>query len=529
MQGPSRAAVLALVGALAGTLVGTSGCGDVLGISGVPTPADAAAETPQTDAAPVPTDATGGTPLDGSSVGDASLDGTVTDGCDGSCAAPCVPDVPCGPTNPCHLGITSCASGQMTCVDLGTDVLPGQACATYRGGTCQSGSCQCPAGKTLCSAACVDLTSDHDNCGACGHGCFGGSCQAGACQPFEIVTHTAFTGLGITPESIVSDGTHLYYSTDTYQVPGMYMVWTVPAGVAGGAPQQIVTSQIGLNNLALGPMGLYWSNYGTPTNGGIYSITYDGAIELWPRAGAPTQPTSVVSALQNPGNLVIDAAGTYAYVPGLGPYDNMGGTDRTNGYITQVDLGTGTTRRIVTGINMLIPTPDQVAVAGQYLYWLVGNPPYTTGVSPFLLRAAIADGLIYTADRFITEVDNGLSPVASDTAVFWLTSNGTSTTPAGCVYTLPVSAGLGTSATPLATNQNSPKDLVIDDRYAYWWTAPVDAGGVGAIMRAPLDASRPATHVADTGPLVYAIALDTASLYWTDTGYGIVQLTKPLD
>ena len=49
------------------------------------------------------------------------------------------------------------------------------------------------------------------------------------------------------------------------------------------------------------------------------------------------------------GYLVIDAAGTYAYLPGLGPYDNMGGTDRTHGYITQVDLATGATRRVVTG------------------------------------------------------------------------------------------------------------------------------------------------------------------------------------
>jgi hypothetical protein len=501
-------------------LASATGCADVLGIGDVPTPADAASASPA-DASPLPADAAASLPAD-SSFDDRAPCTSVG----GEACSPCIPDIACEPANPCHVGVTSCASGRTECVDTQANVGAGQACTTVRGGTCQSGSCQCPTGTSLCSAACVDLTSDADDCGACGHACHGGTCDAGVCQPLALVTHTALVTLRTVPMAIVTDGTQVYYSSDTYQMPGQHVVWSVPSGIGGSTPQQIVGSQPSLNNLALGPKGLYWSNYGTSESIALYSITNDGSLELWTLSGSPTP---VVSSLQNPGNLVI--AGGYGYFPSLGPYDGMGGTDRTNGYITRVDLSSGASQRVVTGIDMLIPVPDQVAVAGAYVYWLVGNPAYTTGVAPFLMRAAIADGVQEDIDRFAGDVTNGLAPVASDTAVYWLTSSSDldASASTGSVFTLPVTAGLGTVATALATQQNSPDHLAIDATYAYWWTAPVDAGGIGAIMRAPLDASAPATHVADTGPLVYGIALDATSLYWTDTLDGVVQLAKPLD
>jgi hypothetical protein len=47
-------------------------------------------------------------------------------------------------------------------------------------GTGGTGNVQCPSGKTKCGAACKDLTSDQQNCGACGSACGAGEvCQAG--------------------------------------------------------------------------------------------------------------------------------------------------------------------------------------------------------------------------------------------------------------------------------------------------------------------------------------------------------------
>jgi hypothetical protein len=51
----------------------------------------------------------------------------------------------------------------------------------------------CGPGQAVCDAsgACFDLTSDPNNCGACGNVCASGSCVAGQCQPASTPTCTA--------------------------------------------------------------------------------------------------------------------------------------------------------------------------------------------------------------------------------------------------------------------------------------------------------------------------------------------------
>jgi hypothetical protein len=79
------------------------------------------------------------------------------------------------------------------CVDLKTDSMNCGKCGTTcpMGATCVQGSCQCMAGQTKCGNTCVDLKTDGTNCGKCGTICgndagaiMGGGmwqCVAGAC------------------------------------------------------------------------------------------------------------------------------------------------------------------------------------------------------------------------------------------------------------------------------------------------------------------------------------------------------------
>lgn len=113
----------------------------------------------------------------------------------GGCVA-CKAGDACTPANACHTGVTSCASGQRTCVDTGTVLAAGSACGQSQvcsaAGSCvfcqAGGSCSlnnpckvaaysCASGQQVCAE-----TANQQNGASCGFNqvCFNGSC--GACQ-----------------------------------------------------------------------------------------------------------------------------------------------------------------------------------------------------------------------------------------------------------------------------------------------------------------------------------------------------------
>jgi hypothetical protein len=52
----------------------------------------------------------------------------------------------------------------------------------------EGGPAGCPGGEQSCGGTCVNLSgNDANNCGACGHSCFGGACVTGTCQAFLVV------------------------------------------------------------------------------------------------------------------------------------------------------------------------------------------------------------------------------------------------------------------------------------------------------------------------------------------------------
>lgn len=93
----------------------------------------------------------------------------------------CKPD--CGECESCDKGKCkkkkngkkSCKKGKCEPIENGS------ACTAAAGGTCQDGTCICPAGLTNCNGVCSDLQTD-DNCGACGVVCTANEvCQSGRC------------------------------------------------------------------------------------------------------------------------------------------------------------------------------------------------------------------------------------------------------------------------------------------------------------------------------------------------------------
>lgn len=78
------------------------------------------------------------------------------------------------------VGMENCSG---TCTPLGTDSNCsdcGDVCPT--GGSCESGTCECPENQVDCSGTCT-LLGTADNCSTCGHQCTGGKvCVEGSCE-----------------------------------------------------------------------------------------------------------------------------------------------------------------------------------------------------------------------------------------------------------------------------------------------------------------------------------------------------------
>ncbi|MBL8683386.1 MAG: hypothetical protein JNK05_29730 [Myxococcales bacterium] len=121
-----------------------------------------------------------------------NCDGMVANGCESNLGTSNVHCGRCGNActggQSCVLGTCQCPAGQSlcggVCTALATDARNCGACGRVcaAGQTCVAGSCQCPAGQTLCGTTCVDTQLDVRNCGGCGRVCaVDQTCVMGAC------------------------------------------------------------------------------------------------------------------------------------------------------------------------------------------------------------------------------------------------------------------------------------------------------------------------------------------------------------
>lgn len=329
------------------------------------------------------------------------------------------------------------------------------------------------ANETMCSAGCVDVTTDDKNCGSCDHSCQGGACTNGQCQPVELAN-----GLR-SPNDIATDGTNVYWTAWSAAFGG---VFSVP--VNGGALNQLTTTS-DTYGITTDGTNIYYTQY--LTSGSVYNVPTGGGSPVLMAMGQG-RPTSV------------SAAGGYVFF--ANPY---------TGNISK-SLNDGSTN--VTVVAASQGAPPGVVADDSYVYWTCGCTSTTSGIS----RAPIGGGApaVLAMNQAFP-----LNITMDANNVYW-TNQGSTMMGDGSVM---MAAKSGAQVLTVATAQDKPYDIAVNDKYIYWTT---NVAG-GSVMAAPLGGGTPIVLVSGQN-YPRGITTDAVAIYWTNAGTGtdgsIMKLAK---
>jgi hypothetical protein len=325
------------------------------------------------------------------------------------------------------------------------------------------------------------VLADPDNCGACGHSCFGGACAAGTCGPVTLATAHGSVGIAI-------DSTFIYWADNEAgvinKVSKSLTRQGVPSSVATGAAAQNVqgifsdgTYVYWTNKTAAGevrralPTGLgvtiIASNQSQPdwvaSNGTTVAWTNQTGNQVMSASvdgGTPTRLNTTGELGTLPAGIAIDSASVYYATKTAG-----GGLAET------VPLAGGSVSELGTA------TYVGIAIDSDNVYWTGGfsNPivSQNTKAGTTATVKIIATGSMLRCPL----------AVASDGAnVYFLDqgtdSSGTLVANAGALYRVPVGNG-GTLAPPLVAGLTDPQGIAVDGTAVYW----VTGGANGAVMK----------------------------------------------
>jgi hypothetical protein len=351
-------------------------------------------------------------------------------------------------------GLAACGSSKKT----------GSSSSAPPGGACTS------TGQMTCSGACVDVATDANNCGTCGHSCAGAQCSGGTCQPLILASAQD------SPYGITVDSTSVYWTNQA----GAGSVLSVPIGGAG-MPKVLAAAQTQAMSIVVDATGVYWIEGGVSGAGG-------GSVETVGLSGGT--PKELGGMQGNLTYLVEDATTLYW-------------TDTGNIWAVSKTAATGTAAtRLVGGGNDI----SSIAVDATYLYWVdqgtsrVMKAEKATGQNSVILTSSLNPSAIAVDSTNIYVTDNlaidrlGLDGTGVVTLAMAQTEAQVLVLDADNVYWPDPSDGLvmsvgknGMNLTTLATMQAAPTDIAVDDTYVYWTNHGTMANNYidGGVVRIP--------------------------------------------
>jgi hypothetical protein len=228
----------------------------------------------------------------------------------------------------------------------------------------------------------VNVTSDANNCGACGHSCAGETCQGGYCTP-TYINSTAINGqIG----GVAIDSSYVYFTTGTDDHVGrcplagcptsVVPTWVLTLGTSTGAlaydastTMLYVSSPSTIYSVTTtGTIGSI--NYTIPNQSATVNFTTDASLLYWGSSNGIgyANKTTGASVGAVPGGIVGPVCGVW-YDPGTSAVfgaecNNSGRIDKCAG---------GSCTFVSTSASAPFHNPQTVLVQGSTLYFGAGG------------------------------------------------------------------------------------------------------------------------------------------------------------
>jgi hypothetical protein len=316
------------------------------------------------------------------------------------------------------------------------------------------------AGMACCGEECVDTQADSDNCGRCGHSCWGGQCSDGVCEPALVAT-------GPTPGRLAVQGDYLYW-TAVGGDAGAGAVMRAPK--AGGAATAIVPGQEAAFGIALDAGHVYWTS------------KYDGGTLR--RAGLGGAGAETLSAAEAASPLVVSSTHVFGMNPGVWRVPVAGGTltPQANG-----------------------ATQGFEALTASHVYWTTSSTLY---------RFPVAGG---ASEPVASNQSNAYGIAVDATALVWsnLTNYGNN---------IMIAAPDGSSPVPLASERPGPQTVALDADNVYWTENGIVGGDPSAVVTVPRAGGQPKpikSWSRGSEGIASSVVTDNQGIYWVVDGSAI--------
>jgi hypothetical protein len=337
---------------------------------------------------------------------------------------------------------------------------PGPMCGGPDAAVCPTGFGNCRG--TGCD---VSLTSDQDNCGACGRSCRGGECQDGECSPISLVTSQHFSS---TRQLAVGPAGVTWGNNDGF-------IYTLPFG-AGAQPIMLAQGEGEVGFMVVDDEFVYVMTESA-------SCPDSPCIRRISLVPGKYPVTTVANVTRYSGGMAVDGNALYWY-------DSRGAVVRLPTHAP----GLPTTQDLA--INQGRGPSVTIAIDRDYVYW------GTQGDTEAVVKRIHLDGSDVAPQHLASNLAGASAVAIDDTNVYWTT---------GPDKRIQMTAKQGGGPVVTLATDGAPTIAIAVDEVNVYWGGDGGSGGVRKVAKCGGE-----LRMVAGGNGVFGIVTWMGNVYWND-------------